>query len=236
MGSRQPQVLRLAALAQDDKVEMDTKRRFFDCGRGATYAQDDRWWGKIREQPHSPMARRDLAGRFPDVLTSLTSWEPCPNPWCTPKQGETAQLNLIEGRAAPGLLLWRSDGVLGDLGDAELDHGLGLDLDRLAGLRVAAHARLAFRLHQFADAGNGELAVLLGLFDGHFSEQFQAGGCLLVGDFELLRHGANENGLGHSFCHNVLLLGSKLVLHLLLRLRYLLLPRCRRRTFGVAPC
>src|ERR1019366_2707863 len=130
------------------------------------------------------MARRDLAERFPGVLTSLTSWEPCPNPWCTPKQGETAQLNLIEGRAAPGLLLWRSDGVLGDLGDAELDHSLGLDLDWLAGLRVAAHARLAFCLHQFADAGDGELAVLLGFLNGQLCQKLKAGGCLLVGDFE----------------------------------------------------
>src|ERR1039457_2289385 len=132
------------------------------------------------------MARRDLAERFPGVLTSLTSWEPCPNPWCMPKRGETAQLNLIEGRAAPGLLFRRSDGVLGDLGDAELDHGLGLDLDRLAGLRVAAHACLAFCLHQLADAGNGELAALLGFLNGQLGEQLQAGGCLLVGDFELL--------------------------------------------------
>ena len=39
------------------------------------------------------------------------------------------------------LLLWRSDGVLRNLRDAELDHGLRFDLDRLAGLGVTAHAR-----------------------------------------------------------------------------------------------
>ena len=32
-------------------------------------------------------------------------------------------------------------------------------------------------------------------------QQFQACGGLLVGDFQLLRHCANERGLGHSFCH-----------------------------------
>src|ERR1700734_4440229 len=68
------------------------------------------------------------------------------------------------------LLLDRSDGVLGDLGDAELDHGLGLDLDGLAGLGVATEASLALCLHQLADAGNGELAILLGLLDGGLSE------------------------------------------------------------------
>ena len=37
-----------------------------------------------------------------------------------------------------GTTFWRRDGVFGDLGDAELDDGLGLDLDGLAGLRVAS--------------------------------------------------------------------------------------------------
>ena len=36
-----------------------------------------------------------------------------------------------------GLLLWRSDAVLSGLGDAELDHGLGLDLDGRAGLGLS---------------------------------------------------------------------------------------------------
>src|SRR6185312_16782583 len=78
----------------------------------------------------------------------------------------------VAGRCAPAfcvklesqeLLLGRSDRVLRGLGDAELDDGLGLDLDGLAGLGVAADAGLALRLDELAESGDGELAVLLGL-------------------------------------------------------------------------
>jgi hypothetical protein len=99
--------------------------------------------------------------------------------------------------------------VFGDLGDAELDHGLGLDLDGLSGLGIATEAGLALCLHQFADAGNGELAVLLGLFDCGLSQQFEGGCSLLVGDLELLRHVANQCCLCHSLCHVLLLLAFK---------------------------
>ena len=68
------------------------------------------------------------------------------------------------------LLLRRRDCVLGSFGDAELDHGLGFDLDGLAGLGVASEAGLAICLDQFSDAGDGELAVLLGLLDGRLSQ------------------------------------------------------------------
>ena len=45
------------------------------------------------------------------------------------------------------LFLRRRDAVFRCLGHAELDHGLGLDLDRFAGLRIATHACLALSLH-----------------------------------------------------------------------------------------
>src|SRR2546425_12837259 len=41
---------------------------------------------------------------------------------------------------------------------AQPHDGLGLDLDRLASLRVAAHARLAMRLHRSPEIGDDELA------------------------------------------------------------------------------
>src|SRR5208337_2338027 len=75
------------------------------------------------------------------------------------------------------------------------------DLDGLAGLRVAAHASLAFRLYQAADAGDYKDAVLLGLLDSGFREQLEAGSGLLVGDFQLLGHVPDQGGLGHSSCH-----------------------------------
>ena len=77
------------------------------------------------------------------------------------------------------LLLGRSDDVLGGLGHAELDNGLGLDLDGRAGLGVAANAGLALCLYQAADAGNHEYAVLLGFLDGGLRQKIQKGRDLL---------------------------------------------------------
>jgi hypothetical protein len=101
------------------------------------------------------------------------------------------------------LFLYGCDGVLRDLGDAELDHGLGLDLDGLAGLGVATEASLALSLDELADAGDGELAVLLGFLDGGLSERFEESGGLLVGELELLCEQADERCLCHSLCHCV---------------------------------
>src|SRR6185503_15741865 len=102
---------------------------------------------------------------------------------------------------ACGLLLRRSDGVLGGLGHAELDDGLRLDLDSLAGLRVTAHAGFALGLHQAADTRDYEYAVLLRFLDGSLGQQIKEGCRLLVGDFELLGHLPCKCGLGQSCCH-----------------------------------
>src|SRR5581483_6311166 len=61
-----------------------------------------------------------------------------------------------ESRTRRGKLL--QDRVLERLRCAQPDHRLGLDLDGLAGLRIAAHARLAVRLHRAADVRNHEFA------------------------------------------------------------------------------
>src|SRR5579859_3509754 len=103
----------------------------------------------------------------------------------------------------PRLLLDRGDDVLGSLGYAELNHGLGLDLDRRAGLRVAANAGLALCLDEAADARDDEYPVLLGLLDGRFGECVEEGADLLVGEFQLLRHHADQGCLGQSSCHFV---------------------------------
>src|SRR5579864_5947869 len=83
-------------------------------------------------------------------------------------------------------LLLRSDRVFRGLGDAEFHHRLGLDLDRFAGLRVAAYASLAMRLHQTAKAGHNEDAVLLGLFNRSVGQLLQKCRCCLVGKFRFL--------------------------------------------------
>jgi len=114
------------------------------------------------------------------------------------------------------LLLGGSDDVLGSLGYAELDNGLGLDLDGRAGLRVAADARLALCLYEAADAGDNKHAVLLGFLDGGLSQQVQEGSGLLVGQFHLLGQMPCECGLCESCCHyDVLLLGEPFGLPLL---------------------
>src|SRR5664279_5408031 len=116
-------------------------------------------------------------------------------------------------RASPFVLQWGKlllgggNDVLGSLGYAELDNGLGLDLDGRAGLRVAADAGLALCLYEPADAGDDKYAVLLGFLDGGLSQQVQEGSRLLVGEFHLLGEMPCECGLRQSSCHyDVLLL------------------------------
>ena len=99
------------------------------------------------------------------------------------------------------LFFRRSDGVFCSLCDAELDHGLGLDLDGFAGLRVATKACLAICLNQFADAGDGELAVFLCFLDGCLCQQIEEGCGLLVGQFDLFCQYADERCFCQSFCH-----------------------------------
>ncbi len=78
---------------------------------------------------------------------------------------------------------------------------LALILMACAGLGVAADAGLALRLHETADAGDYEDAVLLGFLDCGFRQQVQEGRGLLVGQFELLSQLPRKGGLGQSSCH-----------------------------------
>src|SRR5271157_4562056 len=102
-----------------------------------------------------------------------------------------------------GKLLLGCDRVLRGLGHAELNHGLGRNLDCFAGLRIAAHARLAVRLHQTAHTRQYEYAGLLGLFDCNLRERLNESRGLLVSEFQLLCHVADELGFGHACCHSL---------------------------------
>src|SRR5947207_13169186 len=75
-----------------------------------------------------------------------------------------------DGRPVSGEDAWRSGAgrrdlllakhrVLHALGEPELAHALGRDLDRLARLRIAAHPRLAVRQHQFPEARKDETVL-----------------------------------------------------------------------------
>src|SRR5580698_1078389 len=89
-------------------------------------------------------------------------------------------------------LLLRRDRVLRSLGHAEFHHGLGLDLDRFAGLGIAPHARLAVRLHQAAEAGYHEDAVFLRLFDCGVSQVLHERRSGLVGELSLFSQQPNQ--------------------------------------------
>src|SRR5580692_9336979 len=74
--------------------------------------------------------------------------------------GEKRKAPLRLSAVRQKLLLYGSDDVLGGLGHTELDNCLGLDLDGCASLWVAANAGLALCLHETADAGDHEDAIL----------------------------------------------------------------------------
>src|SRR5712691_13288640 len=63
-----------------------------------------------------------------------------------------ASARRAAGRRPVGLLLAKHR-VLQALGETELAHALGRDLERLARLRVATDARLAVGEHQLAESG-----------------------------------------------------------------------------------
>src|ERR1700730_5009637 len=101
-------------------------------------------------------------------------------------------------------LLLGGDRVLRGFGDAELHDGLRLDLDGFAGLRVASDASLAVRLHETAEAGNNEDAVLLGFFDGGIGELLQKCRRGFIGKLSLLGEMPNQLCLCQTCCHSVI--------------------------------
>src|ERR1041384_2310287 len=104
--------------------------------------------------------------------------------------------------AADRELFLRCDGVLHSLGEIELRGGLGCNLDGFAGLRFAAHARLARSLLQASEAWENEHAVLLGFFDGGLSQRLQESGRGLIVGADLFGHLADELSLCQSSCHS----------------------------------
>src|SRR4029077_13156372 len=97
--------------------------------------------------------------------------------------------------------------ILEGLGRAQTHHGLGLDLNRFAGLGVAAHARLAVRLHNAADSRNDEFArAALGFLHRELVQLFEEERCLLLWCAELLGDVRNNLCLAEWLgCHLVCL-------------------------------
>src|SRR5579864_5359068 len=99
------------------------------------------------------------------------------------------------------MLFLGRDRVLRGFRDAELHNGLGLDLNGLAGLRVASHAGFTVRFHQAANAGNDEYAALLGFFNRGVGQMLQERRRGLVVNLRLLRQVTYELCFGHARCH-----------------------------------
>src|ERR1700693_2999083 len=83
-----------------------------------------------------------------------------------------ARTLLQKVRFAKSLFL--ENGVFEGLCGAKTNNGFRLDLDRFARLRIAAHARLAVRLHDASDVRNDELAgAALGFPDRQLEQLFK---------------------------------------------------------------
>src|SRR5262252_5675871 len=139
-----------------------------------------------------------------------------PQPAATsPEGGAQAPTKVKSSRASsPGssrgrkarpsqLLLLSKHRVLQALGQAELHHALGGNLDRLARLRIAAHAGLAVGEHQAPEVRLHE--DVLGFLDGERLELLEELHHLLLGETALLGEMSDGGGLGHGFCHSVIL-------------------------------
>src|SRR6266850_2340736 len=89
------------------------------------------------------------------------------------------------------------DEVLEGLGDGELHHRLGGDLDRLPGGGVATDAGLPLHDLELPEAGQGNLSLTLHLLLDQTGEAFEKHLGLLLVALGLLRDGVDELGAGH---------------------------------------
>ncbi len=102
------------------------------------------------------------------------------------------------------LLGW-NDGVLKRLCQAELNDSLGWNLDGCTSLRVTTRAFLAVGLNGLAYARNNELPATLALLSGQSHKVFEHAGRGLFLQPDLIGQVRHHLGLGHHFCHLLLL-------------------------------
>src|SRR5258705_2176631 len=148
-------------------------------------------------------SRRAPASRSPSHApqpadTAVVSGSHAPT---NPKRSRASSPGAGRARyASPsGSLLLAKHRVLEALGEPELHHALRGDLDGLAGLGVAAHARLAVGEDQTPEAGDDEDVLrLLGREREELIHQLDH---LLLGEVGLLGEVADDGGLGHRFGH-----------------------------------
>src|SRR5262245_23231008 len=99
------------------------------------------------------------------------------------------------------LLLPAEDRVLEVLARTNPHDPLRRDLDRLAGLRVAAHARLPVRQDHLADSRNDERATPLGLLDRQSLDLLHDGSDLLLRQAGLAGQVTHRCRLRHDLRH-----------------------------------
>ena len=88
---------------------------------------------------------------------------------------------------------------------------LGLILMVFACLRITAETRLALRLDELAETGDGELPIFLCFFHGGFGEKVEESTDLLVAELCLFCHCPYKGCFRHSFCHVFLLAVSRVL-------------------------
>src|SRR3972149_9386863 len=95
------------------------------------------------------------------------------------------------------VLLLAKHRVLEALGETELAHALGRDLDGLAGLWIPADPRLAVREHELAEAGTHDLPALLRLLARERDRLVEHAPHLLLGGAGLGPEGREGRALRH---------------------------------------
>jgi hypothetical protein len=94
------------------------------------------------------------------------------------------------------------DGVFERLRGSQSHHCLCFDLDRLAGLWIPAHARLAMRLHRAPEVRYYEFScAALALFHRELEELFKKAINCLSRRFQLIRQKTHDLRLAHRLCH-----------------------------------
>ena len=101
------------------------------------------------------------------------------------------------------------DRILASLGDAELHHALGRDLDRRASRGIAAHASLAVHEDEFAQSGNGE--TIFGMLVSEFGLCFEKTTHLNFGELGGIREVRHDIALGKAFFGHVGVLSKGVV-------------------------
>src|SRR6516225_1047792 len=107
--------------------------------------------------------------------------------WRGLRRRETWRQSSHSAQSRKQRRLSRSDRHLQGKARAEGDLLASLNLDRLTGRRIAAHASSPIPYAQNSKTGNLHLFALLKMLPNHFGELFQHLPTLLLGEFMLLR-------------------------------------------------